>query len=209
MTQRLGQLDQFWKKKKQDTIFPASINADPMHYEIAATQKKLRCVLLWTGPGEPNRVELPAGQTPHFRSPPVQDISRWQENPISPIPRLNICSASHILARTHPSFCPKDEITTKSLKKKPYLKKRALSWKRVQHITNELRFYLWHTWTRWLNGTSWYFIIHNHNHNHHWLCAISQRWAIVHFSRSRVVENYWGAESRGLLSQLLPHFVCM
>ena len=92
---------------------------------------------------------------------------------------------------------------------KSYLKKKALPWKRVQHITNELRFYLWHTWTRWLDGTSWYFIIHNHNHNHHWLCAISQRWAIVHFSRSRVVENYWAAESRGLLSQLLPHFVCM
>ena len=123
MTQRLGQLDQFWKKKKQDTIFPASINADPMHYEIAATQKKLRCVLLWTGLGEPNRVEMTAGQTPHFRSPPVQDISRWQENPISPIPRLNICSASHILARTHPTFCPKDAITTKNLSKN-------LTWKR-------------------------------------------------------------------------------
>ena len=104
-------------------VLCSSISSDLLHYHIAVTQKKLRCVLLWTGPGEPNRVEMPAGQTPHFRSPPVQDISRWQENPISPIPRLNICSASHILARTHPSFCPKDEITTKNLSKN-------LTWKR-------------------------------------------------------------------------------
>ena len=40
------------------------------------------------------------------------------------------------------------------------------------------RLYLWHTWMRWLRGTSWYFIIHNHNH---WLCAIFQK---VNFDRA-------------------------
>ena len=44
-----------------------------------------------------NRIELSCrGQTPHFRSGLVRDISRWQENRISPIPRLNICPYSHI-----------------------------------------------------------------------------------------------------------------
>ena len=52
------------------------------------------------------RIELSwaAGKLPHFRSRLVRDISRWQENRISPIPRLNICHPPCILTLTSPNM---------------------------------------------------------------------------------------------------------
>ena len=70
------------------------------------------------------------------------------------------------------------------------------------------RLYLWHTWMRWLRGTSWYFIIHNHNH---WLCAIFKRWTSIVQLDPQVVENYWaaGATSRSLVIATFATAVCL
>ena len=70
------------------------------------------------------------------------------------------------------------------------------------------RLYLWHTWMRWLRGTSWYFIIHNHNH---WLCAIFKRWTSIVQLDPQVVENYWaaGATSRSLVIATFATLVCL
>ena len=64
-----------------------------------------------------NRIELSwaAGKLPHFRSGLVRDISRWQENRISPIPRLNICT-HHIYSLASPYMHSKDTITSATMK---------------------------------------------------------------------------------------------
>ena len=210
MTQRLEQLDQFWKKKKnkiQDFPLPLM-----QSFALSDSCHAKSFSVYFCGQAPVSRIELSCPRGKRRISARLPSKIFHGDRKIRFLQFRDWIFAqhrtySHVLThhfaqkmRSPPIAC-----------KKSYLKKRALSWKRVHHMSwaNELRFYLWHTWTRWLNGTSWYFIIHNHNHNLHWLCAISQRWAIVHFSHCRVVENYWGAESRGLLSQLLPHFVCM
>ena len=147
--------------------------------------KTLICTLLMEKCGFESpvrRIELSwaAGKLPHFRSRLVRDISRWQENRISPIPRLNICHPPCKLTLSHRLICNYGDgmITSATDENNWHTWKRLWLGQKSSTLQDLSRLYLWHTWMRWLRGTSWYFIIHNHNH---WLCAIFQK---VNFDRA-------------------------
>ena len=70
-----------------------------------------------------------AGKLPHFRSGLVRDISRWQENRISPIPRLNICHRPPSYSLTSPPAVMVNALQSKDIITSPTDWNNGLTWK--------------------------------------------------------------------------------